>query len=516
MDVLSKGFLNSLNRKLLEHPTSLPIILGFSPELVEYCKNIKRPFAFILPPDWPDDDLPFEKKLFLVKAKEPKEALKKLTKWQIKEQGKPFLPISIPYFWKKYSQFYPQIYHYLQASKKFNFWDKAKYKKFSDEPKLLLITSQYFLMGEVITACKRLGYKYHLLALPDKEVGTEWFIQTLLKAVVEFKPDFILTLNHLGVDREGVLVDLLEKIELPLASWFVDNPHLILYLYHKVKSEISIIFTWDEDNIEFLKQKGFKNVYYLPLATDVKRFCPRRQTKERVVSFVGNSMVTKVDKRIQKLSAYPELLKWYPQIASAFKNSNYLLVTDFIRDKFKHVYTLWENLPTIEAKLDYEVLITWQATLEYRKECVEKILDFEPLIAGDQGWFQLLPPKRWQYHPELNYYTELPFFYGQNKINFNATSAQMKGAVNQRIFDVPASGNFLLTDYRKQMENLFDLNKEIVFYQEKEQIPELVKFYLKRPSLRHKIIERARQKILANHTYERRLAYLYQVMTQFA
>ena len=49
------------------------------------------------------------------------------------------------------------------------------------------------------------------------------------------------------------------------------------------------------------------------------------------------------------------------------------------------------------------------------------------------------------YEP-LNYYKDLPLLYNACKINFNATSLQMKEAVNQRVFDVPACGAFLLTD----------------------------------------------------------------------
>ena len=74
-------------------------------------------------------------------------------------------------------------------------------------------------------------------------MGCAEFVEELLRAVVEFKPDFVFTVNHLGVDREGVLIDLLARLELPLASWFVDNPHLILYVYDRLNSPWTSIFT---------------------------------------------------------------------------------------------------------------------------------------------------------------------------------------------------------------------------------------------------------------------------------
>jgi len=84
----------------------------------------------------------------------------------------------------------------------------------------------------------------------------------------------------------------------------------------------------------------------------------------------------------------------------------------------------------------------------------------------------------------------------------------MRNAVNQRVFDVPAAGKFLLTDYKSQLEALMDVGKEVVCYREKEEIPELARFYLTHDSLREKIAQRGRKRVLADHTYTRRVAEL--------
>ena len=99
-------------------------------------------------------------------------------------------------------------------------------------------------------------------------------VQQLLEAVVSFRPDCCITLNHMGVDVEGVLMDLLARLQLPLASWFVDNPHLIIHLYSRCVSPWTTLFTWDSDNIPTLRAAGFEHVFYLPLATTPQRFKP--------------------------------------------------------------------------------------------------------------------------------------------------------------------------------------------------------------------------------------------------
>ena len=36
-------------------------------------------------------------------------------------------------------------------------------------------------------------------------------------------------------------MDLINKLELPFISWFVDNPHLILYSYEGLTSHFSLL-----------------------------------------------------------------------------------------------------------------------------------------------------------------------------------------------------------------------------------------------------------------------------------
>lgn len=137
---------------------------------------------------------------------------------------------------------------------------------------------------------------------------------------------------------------------------------------------------------------------------------------------------------------------------------------------------------------------------------MRRLLPFKPLIVGDSGWKIEFRHEDEQprYLDALSYYTQLPLFYGHSSINFNCTSKQMKGAVNQRVFDVPAAGAFVLTDWRPQMEQLFEPD-EMACYREPEEIPELVRRYLSYPEERRKLAEAARKRVLSCHTWEHRL-----------
>jgi len=49
-------------------------------------------------------------------------------------------------------------------------------------------------------------------------------------------------------------------------------------------------------------------------------------------------------------------------------------------------------------------------------------------------------------------------------INFNVIQLWIGETENQRVFDVPAYGGFLIIDYRSYLEELFDVGGKIAVY----------------------------------------------------
>ena len=461
-------------------------------------------------------------RLHWITAPTSQEAVAEVTRLQQNLGNPPLAVCTLPQYQRLDRAYYQEVKSTLEAGARFDFWDRAVYPKFKDAaPRLLLITSRYFLMGEVVEACQSLNLPHCLLHIENDEMGQAEFVENLLKAVLEFKPDFALTINHLGVDREGIFTELLERLQLPLASWFVDNPHLILFQYAGLKSPWLSIFTWDADNVASLKDEGFHHVFYLPLAATPSRYEAARAAAKAgrftapaawkaPVSFVGNSMVYKVAQRMKAAKPSKPLLLAYKQISAGFAAHPERSIYTYLAAHHPELMPAYEQLGSMERRLAFETMITWEATRQYRMACLKPILDFNPLLVGDKGWRLTFPdaPAGMRLHPELSYYTDLPFFYPLSDINFNCTSAQMKGAVNQRVFDVPAAGAFVLTDWRAQMDDLFTPGQEVIFYREPEEVPELIRYYLARPDARKRIAEAARKRVLKEHTYAHRLQNL--------
>ncbi|QLA16764.1 CgeB family protein [Desulfolutivibrio sulfoxidireducens] len=396
----------------------------------------------------------------------------------------------------------------------------CRYPRFrQDLPRVLLLTSRLFLSGEVTAACARLGAPCRYVEIGADEQDAEDFLARALAAVAAFRPDFVMTFNHLCMDREGVLSDLLTRLELPLASWFADNPDLMLGRFVRPFPSHAAAFTWDADTVAGLARGGCENAFYLPLAADVARFRPPRRVdtdhpQGLSVSFVGNSMLIKTRKRMECAAPHPELAGRLEALGREFGQSPDRFVPDFLAARHPELCGHYRDLGTIERTLAFDTAVVWEATRQYRRDCLARAMPFFPTIVGDAGWLETFPDegRSWRRLPEMAYYNQLPEFYPQCAVNLNITSRQMKGAVNQRVFDVPACGAFLLTDRQEQMDALFTPGRETVSYAHPDELPDLVRHYLGHPGERRRIALAARRRILAEHSYDRRMETLFSTM----
>ncbi len=383
-----------------------------------------------------------------------------------------------------------------------------------DTLRVLMINPDYFLLPEVCRAFRQLGHQVHLSIFNKRRGQGEEILRQLLLEVNDFSPDLVFTINHLGFDREGVLLDTLHRLRIPSVSWYVDSPAIILSLYDGRQSDLAFIFVWDPTYIPEVRALGFERVFPLPLATDPEIFSPERAKYEgngrQRVTFVGNSMVPPLEKKFSRLPDSPEFQEFFARLYGTFAGQPFRRFDALLQAAGLQEHPELKGLDR-QGLTDLEAALLWKGTLEYRLACVRKLMPFGPEVYGDPGWRKLLG-KGFILWPEVNYYDELPGIYAGSAINFNATSLQMKAAVNQRIFDAPAAGGFVLTDFREQLAELFKVGEEVVVFREPEEIPDLVRFYLKNPKLRAKITARARRRVLSEHTYRHRVAAMLAAM----
>jgi spore maturation protein CgeB len=436
----------------------------------------------------------------------PSEALREITRRQLEAGLNPISIFRFPASFSLFSEFFTPIEAALEKATAVKLWDRLKYSKFTQERvRVLLVDFDYFLTREVERAVVSAGHQVATVPLRKGDTG-EVIVSQLMRSILEFRPDFLLTINHLGFDEDGVLTSFIESIELPVASWFVDSPNLIIKSFKGNASSYTTLFLWDKGYMQDMESVGFEAVYYLPLATDEKIFKPlgrRRKTGRAYscdVGFVGNSMVAPTEERLSKVD--PELHPLVERLAEQCLRRR-ISFDEHMESMDERDRARVGALPP-SSRVNLEAAVLWMTTQRYRLQCVEQLSGFDLQIHGDTGWKALLNSKGRLCEP-LNYYKELPVYYNRCRINFNATNLQMGSAVNQRVFDVPACGAFLLTDHQEALGEAFEIGKEVIAFDEVEAIPDLVRFYLHNPGTRETIAARGRKRVLQEHTYKHRL-----------
>lgn len=413
--------------------------------------------------------------------------------------------------YKAYQSYYLTIERKLLKQSLYSLNSEWKYQKFQNQSlKIIFIDSSYVLTQECLNAIQLCGHQLEYLHIDQKQCNYEIFIKDLLTLISRFKPDFVLTVNHLGFDKEGRLTQLLSELELPYASWFVDSPNVILSCFSSNISAYCNIFVWDKDYIQDVKDMSYPHVDYLPLATDPKIFYPKniQGSYKYNVSFVGSSMVYASHKNTQSFIHRSDLLKLIEEISELFIANEYPRVTYALDEYLKTHTVVFDDL---EQKEDFLAAVLWRSTQKHRLSGVRKLEKFNPVISGDENWFRLLPAT-YQIIPERWYYNTLCDFYNQSKINFNMTSLQMKNSVNQRVFDVPACQQLLLTDYKEQLNEIYDCKNDIIVYHHIDEIESLIDYYIKHDSLSNKMKENAYTKVLNGHTYQYRINQMVEVL----
>ncbi len=372
------------------------------------------------------------------------------------------------------------------------------YPKFAGPTRMLVLETQYFFDQSWVRAAQSLGWE--TATVPSVMTGglTREQIAALFQTVGSFKPHFILTSNYAGMDEMGLFARFFEDARIPYVSWFTDTPRMILFNRTVHCSPYSVAATWERAYIPHLEVHGFPHVCFMPHATDPALF---RGTPagawDRDLAFVGVSMIDHAEEAWEKLQANPALKQ---AARRAFDEGR---VT---REAFAQGVETILNPALLSAadasdRRNVELCLVYEATRRIRVDMVRRLAPRGVEVFGDDAW-QTVHNRCFG---DIGYFDSLAPFYRDTAINLNATSLQMRTSVNQRVFDCPAAGGFLITDAQGDLEEFFDPETETVTYATLDELEDKVCFYHSRPDARATIIQAAQRRIAAHHTHAHRL-----------
>lgn len=362
--------------------------------------------------------------------------------------------------------------------------------------------------NRVIEALSSLGHKVIItdLKFENFEIDAKLMSQLLL----EFhnnKCDCIFSINYYPF-----LSLICETVKKPYISWIQDSPLFTLYS-PTIKSIYNYVFVFDKVEYARLVELGAVNVYHMPLAASVDYFQNAiNKVNNRIqydVSFVGSlyggtdydnmTDVSLLDKGFfEGLMRGQHLIYGASIIEECLTEEKALEITEkcnanvpegyLAMNKLAGAYILEKKLTAIERH-------------DYLK-CVAETLEATNLKMDIFTGSKASSDINANYHGFVSYDEEMPRIFNASKININIVARNIRSGVPLRVFDVLASGGFLVTSYQNEIAELFENGKELVMFASEQELSELILYYLEHEDERMEIAKNGFKKVKEQFTYE--------------
>ncbi len=338
--------------------------------------------------------------------------------------------------------------------------------------------------------------------------------------------DMVFSINYFPV-----LADACHMAHVPYVCWNCDSPLIAMY-HDSIFYETNFVFTFDYSNYAEFKSLGAKHIYHLPLASDADRMWAaiRRSKAARQdcdVSFVGSLYEKNSYDAIA--SKLPDYLCGYldgaieAQLSVSGGNILEKLLTPEICSQIEEI-TNYQKSP--RSFVDIKTLFS-TTVLGFKAASLQRKINLSRLssylekneIDGKKfklslftdGEKPLIPFADWR--GKIDYFKETPLVFDKSKINLNMTIPNIKTGVPLRVWDIIGCAGFLVTDFRSELLDYFKPEKDIVIFENSDELNAKVGYYLAHDGARAKIAQSAYKKA-AGHTCRHRLKSLFNTLSK--
>jgi len=379
---------------------------------------------------------------------------------------------------------------------------------------IIAFYNQGFLVErEVIHALRRLA-GVTVVVIEITSFPTAEQAEIACNALSEQKCRILVTINDWGLDWHGVTAAFLQKSGILHINWCVDDPFFIETM-HGVplpRHPNRVDFISDRGYVQPLTMRGV-HAHFLPLAADPSIFFPLHPRPEyaRDICFVGSSYVKEVEDYIGRHMPFiEERISFVHELMRAYKADMNVDIGARISDRLAR-----EALPKGLSRERAVLIFKYFVGYIYRKQVVtglaSRFPDFK--VFGDAAWTLFLPKEK--VPMAVGYYGNLNETYQQTRVNIDIHRAVIRDGFTQRVFDCGASGSFVITGARPIMREHFECegpDREAVLFDNEEDLIEKAEYFRAHDAERAAITRRAREKVLALHTYGHRIREMFAII----
>ncbi|MEE9162666.1 MAG: glycosyltransferase, partial [Candidatus Neomarinimicrobiota bacterium] len=171
-----------------------------------------------------------------------------------------------------------------------------------------------------------------------------------------------------------------------------------------------------------------------------------------------------------------------------------------------------QRFPDLESFYQFMAYVVFRETRRYRVGRLTSLLAQPLAVFGIDDWKNYLPAE--VVHKPVAYFKETPSVYRSSAVTLSLATFQQETALNQRLFDVPLCNGFVLSDWQDSLAEHFEPEEEIITFRSDEELKDKVHYFLGHPSAREQVSRKARERVLAEHLMEHRVANMLERVTE--
>lgn len=387
--------------------------------------------------------------------------------------------------------------------------------------RVLLYEWNAYMQSDLKDVFRRMNIVYETFSCQlgnEVSVVDEYFIRNFGRVLREGNFDVVVSLNY----WKSVAIAS-EEAQVPYIAWGYDCP-LSLKILDSLDYKMSHLFVFDKAQYQFYNEKGFKNVYHLPLAVNVERLdeiqltADERRDFTTDISFVGNMYGSDYLTLKCVLDDY-EKGYFESLIETQYRIYGDYFIDDLIPDELlDRLQGKLKKIPgfsgTIQAsRAEFRGWVTMMLAREITRR--ERLLIISALSRRHP--FKLYSSEEEKMLSQVEFCGTVSSHYGMpkvfkaSKINLNISYKQITMGMPLRVLDIMGAGGFLLSNYQEELAENFRPGVDCVIYESIEDAIVKAEYYLEHEDERMEIAHNGHEAV-KRFSYENQLDKMFRTV----